>query len=92
MSTQKHKAPVSKEKTNSNKLPANSPMLFGKMNYMFTAASLLVLIIGFALMSGKEGDIYDFRRANLAPIVVIIGFCIGFVAIFYKKKEQNTAE
>jgi hypothetical protein len=92
MSTQKHKAPITKEKTNSHKLPANAPMLFGKMNYMFTAVSLLVLVIGFALMSGKEGDIYDFRRTTLAPIVVIIGFCIGFVAIFYKKKEQNSAE
>ena len=38
--------------------PAAKP-LFHKMNYILIIASILVVVIGFALMSGKEGDIYD---------------------------------
>ena len=47
---------------------------------------MIMVILGFVLMSGKSGDIYDFRRATLAPIVVILGFGIGIAAIFYRKK------
>ena len=47
---------------------------------------MIMVILGFVLMSGKSGDIYDFRRATLAPLVVILGFGIGIAAIFYRKK------
>ena len=46
--------------------------------------SIVVVIIGFALMTGTT-DIYDFRKIVLAPIVVLIGFGIGFFAILKKK-------
>jgi hypothetical protein len=61
-------------------------LLFTKENYYLVIASLVLVIIGFMLMSGSEGDIYDFRRITLAPIVVIIGFILGIYAIFYRKK------
>ncbi len=60
--------------------------LFSKENYYLTGLSLAIVIIGFYLMTGSEGDIYDFRRITLAPIVVIAGFLLGIVAIFYRKK------
>ena len=75
--------------SNSKKLPADAPMVFGKMNYILTGVSLLILTIGFILMSGSEGDIYDFKRITLAPIVIILGFCMGFVAIFYREKKSE---
>lgn len=87
-----HKKPVVKEPVASKKLPSNAPMVFGKMNYILTAVSLLVLIIGFMLMSGKEGDIYDSKRTIVAPIVVVLGFCMGFVAIFYRDKKVDQPE
>ncbi|MBL7812837.1 MAG: DUF3098 domain-containing protein [Bacteroidetes bacterium] len=71
--------------------PAAKP-LFHKMNYILIIASILVVVIGFALMSGKEGDIYDGRRTVLAPIVVILGFVLGIVAIFYRKNEAENTE
>lgn len=92
MSTQKNKPATAKEIKPSKKLPANAPFVFGKMNYILTAATLVVLAIGFMLMTGRDGDIYDFRRITLAPIVVILGFALGFVAIFYKKKNRETTE
>lgn len=90
MSASKNK-PAAKEHHVSKQLPANAPFVFGKINYLFTALCLLIVAIGFVLMTGKEGDIYDFRRTTLAPIVVILGFCVGFVAIFYKKKDSDQA-
>lgn len=92
MSSSKNKPAVQKETSNSKQLPANAPFVFGKMNYVLTIVSLLVLTLGFVLMTGKEGDIYDFRRITLAPIVVIIGFSLGFVAIFYKQKSSDSSE
>ena len=62
------------------------PMLFAKENYILIIASLVVLIIGFMLMSGKT-DIYNSTKLTVAPIVVILGFILGIVAIFYRKKS-----
>lgn len=65
----------------------SQPMLFGRTNYILTGASILVLAIGFNLMSGTE-DIYNSTKLTVAPIVVFIGFILGIVAIFYKKKTD----
>lgn len=61
-------------------------MIFSKENYTLTIISVLVIVVGFMLMAGNDGNIYDFRRTTLAPIVVIAGFVMGIYAIFYKKK------
>jgi peptidoglycan/LPS O-acetylase OafA/YrhL len=66
---------------------AQGQFVFGKQNYQLLLASLAVVIIGFVLMYGKEGDIYDFRRTTLAPIVVVSGFILGIFAIFKKSKD-----
>jgi hypothetical protein len=72
---------------NTQNTPENKPgMIFSKENYTLTLISLLIIIIGFFVMAGTEGDIYDFRRITLAPIIVIIGFVLGIYAIFFKKK------
>ncbi|MDA0685728.1 MAG: DUF3098 domain-containing protein [Bacteroidetes bacterium] len=60
--------------------------VFTKKNYMLTGIALAVVVIGFVLMTGTEGDIYDFRRTTLAPIVVLAGFGLGIYAIFHKDK------
>ena len=69
---------------------------FGRENYILMLACIAVVIIGFMLMSGGGEDpvkydptIFSTRRIVVAPIVVIIGFIIGFVAIMKKPKEQN---
>ena len=58
--------------------------VFGKQNYQLLLASLAVVIVGFVIMYGKDGDIYDFRRTTLAPIVVVSGFILGIFSIFKK--------
>lgn len=91
MSTTKHKvsATASKAAATEKKQAVKLPFVFGRMNYIISAAALAVLVIGFILMSGSKGDIYDTRRITIAPIVVILGFLLGFVAIFWKEKPKN---
>ncbi len=75
------KKPISKVESK-----PKQPMLFAKENYILIIASLVILVIGFMLMSGKT-DIYNSTKLTVAPIVVILGFILGIVAIFYRKKS-----
>lgn len=60
--------------------------VFQKVNYQLFIASIVIVVIGFFLMMGTE-DIYSFAKITLAPLVVILGFAMGFVAILYKPKK-----
>ena len=62
-------------------------LVFGKRNYQLLIASIAVVAIGFFLMMGTT-DIYSFTKITLAPIVVIAGFALGFVAILKKPKRD----
>ena len=77
---------MSVNKTASNSEKKNSLFVFQKVNYQLFVASIIVVIIGFLLMVGTE-DIYSFTKITLAPIVVVLGFAIGFAAILYKPKK-----
>ena len=61
--------------------------VFNKTNYQLLIASILVVVIGFILMSG-DTDIYSFRKIVLAPIVVLAGFGLGFFAILKKPSAK----
>lgn len=61
--------------------------VFNKENYRLMLASIGVIVLGFVLMIG-ETDIYDFRKIVLAPIVVLAGFGLGFVAILKKPAKS----
>jgi len=61
--------------------------VFDKQNYQFLIASIVIVFIGFILMSG-DTDIYSFRKIVLAPIVIIGGFALGFFAILKKRKAK----
>lgn len=64
-----------------------SAFVFGKLNYQLFIVSIIVVIIGFFLMAGKT-DIYSFTKITLAPIIIVLGFALGFVAILYKPKTK----
>jgi hypothetical protein len=67
----------------------NQPInfVFGKLNYRLLLISIAIVVVGFILMSG-DTDIYDFRKTVLAPIVVLAGFALGFVAILKKSDSK----
>lgn len=64
----------------------NHTFAFNKDNYMLMIIGVVVLIIGFVLMAGKE-DIFSTTKLTVAPIVVVIGFVIEFFAIMRKPKD-----
>lgn len=65
----------------------NKGFVFQKINYQIFILSIIIVAVGFFLMMGTE-DIYSFTKITLAPLVVIMGFAVGFVAILYKPKNK----
>lgn len=68
--------------------PQKASFVFGKRNYQLFLASIAVVILGFILMMGTE-DIYSFTKITLAPLMVVIGFALGVVAILIKPKNSE---
>lgn len=68
--------------------------LFEKINYKILLIGIVVIALGFILMSGGGSDdptifserIFSFRRIRLAPTTVLIGFGITVYAILKKSK------
>ena len=68
---------------------------FGKENFILLGISVLIIIIGFILMSGGQTTeesgfnhaIFSPQRIKLAPIVTMAGFLLVFVAILFKSKD-----
>lgn len=54
---------------------------------------IIVLILGFLFMTmDSEPYGFGFMGLTLGPIVVMLGFIIEFVAIFYKPKAKSDTE
>lgn len=74
---------------------AEKDYLFNKRRYRFLILSILIIGIGFVLMSGGEStdpdifnnEIYNFRRIRLAPLMVVLGFVLCIFSILYKDKN-----
>jgi len=69
---------------------------FGKENFVLIAIAVLLIIIGFVLMSGGGAPdevsfnpaIFSVRRIVVAPIVTVLGFGLVVVGILKKPKEM----
>ena len=69
--------------------------LFNNNRYRLLFVSILVIGIGFLLMSGGASndpevfsdEIYNFRRIRLAPLIVIMGFTLCIFTILNKSKN-----
>ena len=69
---------------------------FGKKNYQLLIAGVIVMAIGFILMSGGGSDnpnvfsnaIFNKQRLTIAPILILTGLVIEVFAILYKPKED----
>ena len=72
-----------------------SNFAFDKMNYILLAAGMVIVIIGFLLMTGPgstdttyEPDIFSARRIKVAPLVCLFGFVSMIYAVMRKSKEK----
>ncbi len=66
---------------------------FDKTNFILLAVGMLIVIIGFILMSGSGSDetmfnneIFSARRIKVAPVVCVLGFASIIYAIIRKPK------
>ncbi|MEL6556759.1 MAG: DUF3098 domain-containing protein [Bacteroidota bacterium] len=67
-----------------------SKFAFDKMNYILMIAGVVVLLLGFYVMSiDTEEYGFGFYGITLGPIIVMLGFIIEFFAIMYKSKKAE---
>lgn len=67
---------------------------FDKVNFILLAVSMIVVILGFVLMSGGEStteafnpEIFDVRHIVVAPVVCFIGFVMMIYAVIRKPRK-----
>jgi hypothetical protein len=88
MAQQKYTKPAAPVKTAAAAKPAKVEqpvihLIFDKSNYQWLIASIVVVAFGFFLMAGTT-DIYSTTKIVIAPVVILAGFALGFVAILKK--------
>ena len=68
---------------------ARRDFAFGKENFLLIAVAVVLIVVGFLLMSGggsKDGvsfnpEIFSARRIVIAPLVTVLGFVTMIVGI-----------
>jgi uncharacterized membrane protein len=85
--------------SNEKKQPqVNNQSLFAKENYIWMLAGIVVMAIGFVVMSGgkspdpkvfNDNEVYSQMRITVAPILIIAGLLIEIFAIMKKPKTNE---
>ncbi|MDR1882685.1 MAG: DUF3098 domain-containing protein [Prevotella sp.] len=73
---------------------------FGKRNYIICAASVVLIVAGFILMTGPassveggfEADIFSTRRIVVAPMTCFAGFLLMIAGILCPRKKDLADE
>lgn len=95
MTTKKENAPEPKTGNTGGK-----PQLpLGKTNFILMAVCVLLIVIGFVLMTGSantgstfNADIFNPRRTVVAPLITFAGFVLLAFAIIVKPKKKDNSE
>lgn len=89
------------------RIPADTSFLFGKKNYILMAIGLVLIALGFFLMTGHDAntrpdgtfdpnywneDIFSWRRIRLAPFLVLLGFAVEIYAILVNPNLKKIGE
>ena len=68
---------------------------FGRSNFILLAVGMVIVIIGFILMSGAGSnettfneEIFSARRIKVAPIVCLFGYVFIIYAILHRPKDK----
>ena len=90
MATQEKKTQVE----NKSKGKVSYPLT--KINFILMAICLLLIIIGFWLMTGDANvgdkfneEIFEASRITTGPIIAFLGFVLMAFAIIYRKKDKE---
>lgn len=84
--------PANQQEENGNRFQ----FAFSRINYILMIAGLVILALGYILLSGGGSDdpntfnpaMFDNRRLVVAPILIVVGFVVEILAIMYKGKKQ----
>jgi len=70
-----------------------------KFNSILIIACVLIIVIGFALMTGDPSgateynpDIFSFRRITVGPMIALAGFVLMIVAILFPQRGNAKLE
>ena len=81
-------------------LPQENGFYFGPQNYKLMLIGLALIVVGFLLMMGPDGNtvdgkydpnswnegIFSIRRIRIAPLLVVAGFVVEVYAILKRNK------
>lgn len=95
--TYEHKKRTKKRQPHVNMKKSQHTFLFSKTNYALMALGMVVILMGFYIMSGGNDEdltkfseeIFSQRRIFWAPLIVVLGFVIEVIAIFYSPKKKG---
>ena len=70
---------------------------FGPMNYILLVAGIVLLGLGYILLSGGGSDdpnvfnaeMFNNRRMVVAPLLIVIGLVVEICAIMFRPKEKK---
>lgn len=72
---------------------------FDRVNFILIAVSMVVVLIGFVLMSGGGSDetkfdpsIFSATRISVAPVVCFVGFVSMIYGVIRKPKDPETGD
>ena len=67
-----------------------------KINFILMGICLLLIVIGFWLMTGSanvgdkfNNNLFESSRVTTGPIIAFLGFVLMAFAIIYRKKDHN---
>jgi len=105
MADQKKPSPAAKTTVTVTTVSAPKPapkqekrLVFERENYMLFFTGIAFITIGYLVMAGGKSpdpnqfypdQIFAWRRINLAPALVLLGFGIEILAIMYRKKKAE---
>ena len=84
-----------KKKENLETTDEQKVMPFGRQNYIIVLIGIALLVLGFILMlCGGSNDpdvfnekMFDFQHITLSTILILAGFVVEIIAIFWRGKK-----
>lgn len=68
----------------------------GKINFILMGVCLLLIVIGFWLMTGSANtgetfnkDLFESSRVTTGPIIAFLGFVLMAFAILYRRRDNK---
>ena len=72
---------------------------FGKINFIMIGQSMMLVIVGFVMMTGASStethfdpEIFSSSRISVAPMICLVGFLSIIAGIMYRPRKNKGQE